>query len=459
MPSRDLDRILQARRDDDLAGLVRFLEIPSVSTDPAHEDDIRAGADFLVEELRDLGFAADAHPTARHPVVVARRDVDPSLPTVLVYGHYDVQPPDPLELWNSPPFEPTIVDGAVVARGACDDKGQVYAHVRGAGALLERDGELPVNLIFLVEGEEEIGSPNLGAFVAEHADDLACDVVVISDGAMAGPGVPTITYGLKGLAYLEVRVRSAGRDLHSGSYGGGVPNAVGALVDMLATLKGDDGRIRVPGFYDAVRDIDEHERETMARAPFDAEAFKASIGVRATPGEAGYSLIERLWARPTLDVNGIGGGFQGEGSKTVIPGEAMAKVSCRLVPDQDPVDITAKVGAHLRAVAPEGVEVEVIDLHGGHPAITPLDAPETRLAAAALERAHGREVTFVRTGGTIPVVSDFQRKLGVGVVLVGMGLESDRIHAPNEKFDLKNFYDGIRTSAALLESFAGLGRG
>ncbi|MDZ7800771.1 MAG: dipeptidase [Trueperaceae bacterium] len=454
MSPTPLDGVLASERSRFEAELFTFLRIPSISTDPDRAEQVRHAAAWLRDDLAGMGFEAELLETARHPVVVAHRQVSPSLPTVLIYGHYDVQPPDPVEAWDTDPFDPTVRDGAVVARGASDDKGQVFAHVKGVQALLAAEGELPVNVTFLIEGEEEIGSPNLAAVLEEHADRLAADVVVVSDGAMLPGRVPTLTYGLRGMTYVEVRVRTAARDLHSGAYGGAVPNAAHALAVILAGLKDANGRITVPGFYDDVREITDEERAQFARVEFDRDAFMRDAGVRATPGEAGRDVRERLWARPTLDVNGLGGGFQGEGSKTVIPAEAFAKVSCRLVPDQDPHTITEALRAHLRALAPEGAEVEVTELNAGAWALSPLDGRAVQAAAAAIRRVDGRDPAFVRTGGTIPVVSDFQRLLGAEVVLVDMGLEEDRIHSPNEKFDLDLYHRGIRLSAEVLRALA-----
>jgi acetylornithine deacetylase/succinyl-diaminopimelate desuccinylase-like protein len=445
---------LESNRERHLDELFAFLHIPSVSTDPDRTEDVAQAAAFVADALRRAGLEAEVHPTDGHGVVVGRSPEVPGAPTVLVYGHYDVQPAEPLELWNTPPFEATVIDGDILARGASDDKGQVYAHIKGVEALTQVDGALPLNVLFVVEGEEEIGSPNLRPFLERNAAALAADVVVISDGAMMAPDTPTLTYGLKGLAYLEVHVRGAGRDLHSGAYGGGVPNAINALAAMIAGLKDGDGRVTVPGFYDAVTALDDEERARMAAAPFDEAAFRADAGVSATPGEAGYSLIERLWARPTLDCNGIWGGFQGDGAKTVIPATAAAKLSCRLVPGQDPDDITEKVAHALEALAPEGIEVEVKRLHGGRPAATPIDAASVRAAAEALRASFGREPVFARTGGTIPVVADFQELLGSEVVLVGLGLEDDRAHAPNEKFAVRDYLRGIHTSALLFRALA-----
>ena len=443
----------EAHRADLLVELSDFLAIPSVSTAPERREDTRRAALFLVDKLGPLGFQTQVFDTPGHPIVYAERRVSESAPTVLIYGHYDVQPPEPLELWTTPPFEPTVRDGNLYARGASDDKGQVYAHIKGVEALLEGTGTLPVNVKFLIEGEEEIGSPNLVPFIEAHTDLLRADIVLISDGAMAAPETPTITYGLKGLAYIEVHVRGAAMDLHSGAFGGGAPNPINGLAKMIAALHDDEGRVAVPGFYDAVIDITPEEREVFGRAPFDETALAEELGVSALPGEAGYTVLERLWARPTLDCNGIGGGFQGEGSKTVIASEAMAKISCRLVPNQTPKEITKKLGDYLRSIVPEGLSVEVIDLHGGDGALTPLTSSAVQAAGRALEKVYGKETVFARTGGTIPVASTFQKTLGADVVFVGLGLESDRAHSPNEKFDLVNYYRGIEVSAALLEGF------
>ncbi len=434
--------------------LTDFLRIPSVSTSSAHKEDVRNAASFALDKLRSAGLETRLIETPRHPVVYGSYHVSNNAPTVLIYGHYDVQPPEPLEGWNSPPFEPKIEDGVIYARGATDDKGQVYAHIKGMEALLETEGVLNVNVKFLIEGEEEIGSPSLNSVLKANQDLFAADVVIISDGSMIAPNTPTITYGLKGLAYVEVNVRGAALDLHSGAFGGGVPNPINGLARMIAALHDEAGRVAVPGFYDDVTDISDAEREAFTKVPFDEKKFAEEIGVSATPGERGYSLLERLWARPTLDVNGIAGGFQGEGAKTVIADTAMAKISCRLVPNQDPADITKKLSDYLQEVAPEGLEVSVTDLHGGYPALTPLDSPALQAASSALRKVYGQDPIYARTGGTIPVVSTFQQLLGAEVVLVGFGLENDRMHSPNEKFDLVNYYRGIETSAALLKAFS-----
>jgi acetylornithine deacetylase/succinyl-diaminopimelate desuccinylase-like protein len=439
-----------------LQELLDYLRIPSVSTDPSRADDVRAAAAFTADALARVGLDAAVHDTAGHPVVIGHGPAVPGAPRVLVYGHYDVQPVEPLELWDGDPFEPTVAAGVITARGASDDKGQLYAHIKGVEALIAERGEVPLNLSFLIEGEEEIGSPHLPEFVARNTERLAADVVLISDGAMVAPGVPTITYGLRGLTYATVRVRAAGRDLHSGAYGGGVPNALEALARLVAGLKDERGRIRVAGFYDDVKELDEAERGLLAGVPFDEAAFRADAGVRTTPGEAGYGLLERLWTRPTLDVNGLAGGFGGAGAKTVIAAEAMAKLSCRLVPEQDPHDVFEKLRTHLVAHAPEGVRVDVQPEGFGRPAMTPLDAPSMRAAAAALREVWGKEPALARSGGSIPIVADLQRLLGAAPLLIGFGQESDRAHAPNERFAVDDYLQGIRVSAAVLQALARL---
>lgn len=449
-----LDAYLESHRQDHLDELFDLLRIPSVSTDPAMQEDVRRAARFVADRLEGLGFTTELIETPRHPAVLAERHVSDDLPTVLVYGHYDVQPADPEELWDTPPFEPTIVDGSIMARGASDDKGQLYAHVLAASALLATDGELPVNLKFLVEGEEEIGSPSLGAVLESHAERLQADMVLISDGSMIAPGIPTITYGLRGLSYIEVRVRGPKRDLHSGTYGGAAPNPLNALARIIAALHDEQGRVTVPGFYDDVRTLTDAERRAQENVPFDEEAFKNEAGLRATPGEEGYSVLERITTRPTLDVNGMYGGFQGSGAKTVIASEGVAKISCRLVPDQDYKRITRLVGDHVRSLAPAGIDVEIVELHGGQPAISPIDSPSVAATARALGRVFGRDTVFARTGGSIPVVSMFQEQLGADAVLANFGLDTDRIHSPNEKFDVENFYLAIRSSAEILRELA-----
>lgn len=435
--------------------LFDLLRIPSVSADPAHAADMRRAADFLQAKLGQLGFAARVDPTAGHPLVCAERLSAPGKPTVLIYGHYDVQPEAPLSEWETPPFEPTVRNGRIYARGATDDKGQAYAHVRGAELLL-RAGELPVNVKFLLEGEEEVGSPNLEAYLREHADTLKADVIVISDGSRFAPDVPTVTYGLRGLSYVEIHVQGANRDLHSGSYGGAAPNPINALAEIISRLKDDQGRVTIPGFYDGVEELTPEEREMWAKLPHSDEEFAASIGVPALPGEAGYTTLERLWARPTLDVNGIWGGYQGEGSKTVIAAKAGAKVSMRLVPGQDPNRITQLIKDYVPTIAPAGVTAEVRGHHGGQPVKVDLDNPFVQAADRALTRVYGKPAAFARTGGSIPIVAAFRELLGAPVLLVDFGLNEDAPHSPNESFAVEDYHNGILTSAALLQE---LGKG
>jgi len=452
--SADVAAYLEANRERVIAELLELLRIPSVSTEPRRAADVARAADFVADALRRAGLTARVHPTAGHPVVTATSAPIAGAPTIVVYGHYDVQPADPLEAWATPPFEPTVVAGRIFGRGASDDKGQFFAHVKAVEALRDLDGGLPLNVRFVIEGEEEVGSPNLAPFLHEHREALMADVALVSDGAMVAPETPTITYGLRGAVYLTVRVRTAGRDLHSGAYGGGVPNALGALATMLAGLKDAQGRVAVPGFYDDVVELDDVERERLGAVPFDRDAFVADAGVTATPGEAGFGLLERLWARPTLDVHGLGGGFVGEGSKTVIPAEGVAKLSCRLVANQDPDHIARLLEAHLRRSAPEGAAVDVVVESRGEPALTPLEHPAVAATAAALEAVWGRPVVYARSGGSIPVVADLQRVLGAVPVLLDMGLEDDRLHAPNEKFEVRHYLQGILASATTLRTLA-----
>lgn len=430
--------------------LFELLRIPSVSADPAHVGDMARAAAFLRDKLAALGFTARVDQTAGHPLVYAERQDAPGKPTVLIYGHYDVQPEAPLEEWVTPPFEPTVREGRIYARGSTDDKGQAYAHVRGVELLL-RGGPLPVNVKFLLEGEEEVGSPNLEAYLREHAQELKADVIVISDGSRFAPDVPTVTYGLRGLSYVEIHVQGANRDLHSGSYGGAAPNPINALCQIIARLKDEQGRITIPGFYDGVEELTPEEREMWAKLPHSDEEFAASIGVSALPGEEGYSTLERLWARPTLDVNGIWGGYQGEGSKTVIPAKAGAKVSMRLVPGQDPERITRLAQEYIPTLAPAGVQVEVKAMHGGQPVKVDLDSPFIQAADRALHRVYGKPAAFARTGGSIPIVAAFRALLGAPVLLVDFGLNEDAPHSPNESFAVEDYHNGILTSAYLLQ--------
>ncbi len=435
--------------------LFEFLRIPSVSARSEHKPDVQRAADWLHAKLERAGFASQVLPTAGHPVVLGEwRKAPPGAPTVLVYGHYDVQPPEPLELWTTPAFEPAIRDGNIYARGSVDDKGQLWLHVAALEAHIAVRGTLPVNIIVLAEGEEEVGSEHLAPFIEEHRKRLACDAVVISDSTMFAPGIPSILSSLRGLAYLQLDVTGPNSDLHSGMYGGAVVNPAMALARILATFHDADGRIAIPGFYDAVRPFPEAVRAAMRELPFDETDFKKQLAVEALGGEPGYTTLEKLWTRPTCEVNGLLSGYTGEGAKTVLPGVAMAKVSCRLVPDQDPARIQELIEAHVRSIAPEGVTVRVTMLHGGLPWRADLDGPLFDAAKRALAAAFGREPVITGEGGSIPVVSDFERILGAPVLLIGFGLPGENAHAPNEWISQENFRLGMRAVAALWDELA-----
>ena len=438
----------RANQDRFLAELREFLSIPSISTQPEHEPDIERAAAWLQDKLLAAGFPrADVMPTSGHPVVYAEwLAAGAEAPTVLVYGHYDVQPPEPLELWDTPPFEPTIVGDDIFARGASDDKGQLYVHVKAMETFKEVAGAPPANVKCIFEGEEESGSPSLEPFIREHADLLAADVVVISDTHILGKELPSIVYALRGLAYVEVEVTGPDHDLHSGGYGGAVHNPIHALCAMIAGLHDDDGHIAIPGFYDKVRELSPQERAEMAKVPFERETWLREAGVKADWGESAYTIVERTTARPTLDVNGIWGGYTRPGVKTVLPSKASAKISTRLVPDQEPAEIAQLLQDYLTEIAPPTVSVVVRDLHGGEGAIVRRDSPAMQAAFRAYSEAFGREPIFVREGGSIPVVATFQSVLGIETVLMGFGLPDDRLHSPNEKFHLPNFYKGIETA-------------
>ena len=435
----------------ELEDLFEFLRFSSISTDSNYTNDTRACADWLIAKLSGMGLCAELHETARHPIVIARNEHVEDRPTVMIYGHYDVQPVDPLNLWDSPPFEPEIRDGRIWARGATDNKGQMLAHILGVEKMLKEDGELPVNLIFLFEGEEEIGSPNLGPFLEAHKDELKCDVIAISDTGMAAPNTPTLGYGLRGISCCEVILRGPKGDLHSGLFGGAVANPATAVAQLVASLHDKNGKVTIEGFYDKVREMEPWEREMAAKTPGTAdEDFLKVTGAPSLCGEEGYTAAERIWARPTLEVNGIGGGYQGEGSKTVLPAEAMAKFSCRLVPDQDPDEIYEQLKAHLEANCPEGVTLEIIKEHGGKPYLADPQSGYGLAAQNALKAAFGKDPVLIREGGSIPIVQTFQDILGVDTLLLGLALADAQIHAPNENFPVENFEAGIRMSEALL---------
>ncbi len=442
---------IQSNKENFLSELLELLKIPSVSADPAFASDVKMTAEFVKESLDKAGCdLVEIHETAGHPIVYGEKIKDSALPTILVYGHYDVQPADPIELWDSPPFEPIIKktdihpEGAIFARGACDDKGQMYMHVKAFEAM-EASGEMPCNIKFMIEGEEEVGSVNLGEFCKENKEKLACDVVLISDTSVIANDVPSVTVGLRGLSYVEVEVTGPNKDLHSGVYGGAVGNPLNILCEMIASLKDKNNHITIPGFYDKVEVVSLEERAAMNEAPFDIEKYKKDLDIDAVDGEKGYTVLEQTSIRPTLDVNGIWGGYIGEGAKTVLPSQAFAKISMRLVPNQTPDEITDMFRSHFESIAPDSVKVKVNPHHGGDAAVTPTNTIEYKAASMAMEKTYGKKPIPVRGGGSIPIVSLFEKVLGTKTVLMGFGLNSDDIHSPNEHYGLFNFYKGIET--------------
>ncbi len=446
-----MDQILaqiRASRERYQKELIDFLRIPSISTTPENAGDVRACAEHLRERCAEAGLDnCVIHETARHPIVTAEWRKAPGAPTVLVYGHYDVQPVDPLDLWDSPPFEPVIRGNKLVARGSADDKGQLYIHVKAVEAMLKEKGTLPVNLVFLFEGEEEIGSPNLEPFIREHKELLKADVALISDTAMFGENLPSICTSLKGLTYMELRLKGPNRDLHSGEFGGPVRNPANVICELMASLWDKEGRVAVEGFYDKVVELSAADREDIARLPFDEAAYKKDLEVDGLRPEKGYTTMEHLGSRPTIDVNGIWGGYQDEGAKTVLPSLAGAKFSFRLVAGQRHAEIRALVEKHLKDRIPAGIEAEFIEHHGGEPAMAPIDHPAVQCGAESMEKVFGRKPFFQREGGSIPIVGTFDTLLGIKTVLLGFSLPDCRIHSPNENMDLPNFHRGIETIA------------
>jgi acetylornithine deacetylase/succinyl-diaminopimelate desuccinylase-like protein len=435
--------------------LFAFLRIPSVSAKSEHKTDCRVAAQFVSSALASIGFDATLVETPGHPIVLGEwRKAGPAAPTLLIYGHYDVQPAEPLELWTSPAFEPTLRDGRIYARGSVDDKGQLYLHLKALEAHLAVRGTLPVNVIVIAEGEEEVGSVNLEEFLERERERLACDAVVISDSTMFAPGIPSILSSLRGMAYVQIDVRGANGDLHSGMYGGAVINPAMALARILATMHDADGRIAIPGFYDTVRPFPESVREGMRALPFSDETLMHEVGVSALGGEPGYTTLERLWTRPTCEVNGLLSGYTGEGAKTVLPAISMAKVSFRLVPDQTPSEIERLVSEHVARVTPAGVTASVTALHGGRPWRADLKGPIIEAGKRALAAAFGREPVITGEGGSIPVVGDFERILGAPVLLMGFGLPGENAHAPDEWISAENYRLGMRAAATLLDEFA-----
>lgn len=450
---KNMNNYIQENKDRFIQELLELLRIPSVSANIDFKGDVLKAAEFLKAKLHEAGADnAQLFETAGNPIVYADKILDPSLPTVLVYGHYDVQPADPYELWDSPPFEPVIKDGNIYARGACDDKGQTYMHVKAFETMMQQNA-LPCNVKFMIEGEEEIGSKNLNTFVKANKERLQADIIVISDTGMLANDVPSVTSGLRGLSYHEVEVTGPNRDLHSGLYGGAVANPIHILCKMIASLHDENNHITIPGFYDNVDELSQDERAEMARAPFDLDAYKKALDLPEVHGEAGYSTMERNSIRPTLDVNGIWGGYIGEGAKTVIPSQAFAKISMRLVPHQTSEEISQLFQKHFESLAPASVTVVVKPHHGGEPVVTPTTSVGYQAAAKAMETTFGKKPVPVRSGGSIPIVAMFKSELGIDTVLMGFGLDSDAIHSPNEHFGVFNFMKGIETIPLFYQYF------
>ena len=459
---KQTNAFIQSNKERFLNELVDLLKIPSISADKAYSKDVFATADSVANHLKAIGIdKVEVCQTAGYPVVYGEKIIDSSLPTVLVYGHYDVQPADPIELWTNPPFEPVVKttkihpEGAVFARGACDDKGQMFMHVKAVEAMIASN-ELACNVKFMIEGEEEVGSENLGIFVKNNKEKLKADIILVSDTGMFANDVPSITTGLRGLSYVEVEVTGPNRDLHSGLYGGCVNNPINALTKMIASLHDENNHITIPGFYDKVIELSDEERAEMSKAPFSKEAYCEALDIADVMGEAGYSTMERGSIRPTLDVNGIWGGYTGEGAKTVIASKAYAKISMRLVPDQDPHEITQLFKTHFESIAPNSVKVEVHPHHGGEAAVTPIDSVGYKAASLAYEKTFEKKPIPVRSGGSIPIVAMFEKELGLKTILMGFGLDSDAIHSPNEHYGLFNYYRGIETIPYFYHYFAEL---
>jgi acetylornithine deacetylase/succinyl-diaminopimelate desuccinylase-like protein len=456
--SSDLDNYLEKNDARIQQELFEFLRIPSVSARSEHNADVARAAKWLKECLEKSGMATRIYPTAGHPIVVAEWRKAPGAPTALVYGHYDVQPAEPLDLWTSPPFEPTVREGKIYGRGSVDDKGQLFLHVKALEAHLATRSKLPLNIVLIAEGEEEVGSANLEQFISENQELLKSDVAVISDSAMFAPGQPSILSSLRGLAYFQIDVQGPMCDLHSGSYGGAVVNPAMALARILATMHDEKGHIAIDGFYDKVRTWEPRILEQMKKLPFDEKEFRKEVSAPDLGGEEGYTILEQLWARPTCEVNGILSGYTGEGAKTVLPAKAMAKVSCRLVPDQDPAEIEELMDRHVQLVAPKGVKVSVRHLHGGRPWRAELDGPIFDAARRALKSAFEKDPVIVGEGGSIPVVGDFERILGTPVLLVGFGLPGENAHAPDEWMSVENFRKGMKSMAALWDEYGRNGK-
>lgn len=459
MDKQQIVAYVESHKDRFLEELFGLIRIPSVSADKKFTEDVRKAANYVVEKLQDSGADfAEIHETKGHPIVYAEKIVDQTKPTVLVYGHYDVQPADPYDLWETPPFDPVIRNEKIYARGSCDDKGQIFMHIK-AMEVMQKVGELPCNIKFVIEGEEEVGSDNLEIFIRENGDKLRTNVIIISDTALINNETPSITVGLRGLSYVEVEVTGPSRDLHSGVYGGAVDNPINVLCEMIAALKDQNNRITIPGFYDKVIEFDNLEREELNQAPFDVDVYKTDLDIEEISGELGFTTLERTGIRPALDVNGIWGGYTGEGAKTVLPSKASAKISMRLVPNQNSNEITESFTSYFKSLAPKTVKVKVTPHHGGQPALTPTDSVAYQAASKAYEDSWGKKPIPTRDGGSIPIVALFKEVLEVDIVLMGFGLDSDAIHSPNEHYGLFNFFKGIETIPLFYKHFAQLQNG
>lgn len=450
----NIKKFVSENKERFIEELKDYIKIPSISTDPERKDDVKNCAIFVENMIKKAGIEKTRiYETDGHPIVYGEWEQSKELPTVLIYGHYDVQPVDPLDLWETPPFEGIVKDGEIFARGANDNKGQNFVHIKSIETLFSTENGLPVNIKFVIEGEEEIGSGNLYKFLEQQSELLKCDAVLISDTSLYAKGIPTIGYGLRGLAYLEVEVRGANRDLHSGAFGGAVANPINELSRMISKLINEDGVIQIPGMYDDVIELTDFEKKNITSLNFSDEEFMNELELKSLKGEKGYNTLERLWARPTLDVNGIFGGYTGQGAKTVLPAKATAKISMRLVPNQDPEKISKLFKDYLNQIKPDGVTIEVRELHGGNPVVISLNTKAVKDAAEAMKEAFGKETVFTREGGSIPIVLEFAEKLNAPVVLMGLGLDSDNIHSPNEHFSLDHFEKGILSSAYFLKKF------
>lgn len=452
---QDFIKYIRDNQNNYIEELKDLLRIPSISNQPENKDDISRCAKFVADKLKKAGMSrVEIIQTEGHPLVYGEWLGAPGKPTVLIYGHYDVQPVDPIELWDSKPFDPVVKNGKIYARGATDDKGQMYMHIKSVEAFFKTEGSLPLNIKFIIEGEEEVGSESLESFINNNTELLKCDSVLVSDTALYDEGIPTLTYGLRGLSYLEVEVTGPNRDLHSGTFGGGVGNPINILADIISKLHNKSGKITVPHFYDNVVKLTKKERDNFKALKFSEKKYAKELGVSALEGEKGFSTLERVWARPTLDCNGVIGGFTGKGAKTVIPSKASAKISMRLVPNQDPKKISKLFTKYIKSLAPKSVKVKITDLHGALPALTPLNDPATVAASKAMEKAFGKKTVYMREGGSVPIVTVFSKKLKAPVVLMGLGLNSENLHSPNEHFNLNHFKLGIMSSAYFIKEYS-----